>query len=229
MDKRIDYKIVIDTETCPMDKTLQEVKGTNMLVYDIGWSITDRRGKVYLTRSFVVADVFLEYKDLMKSAYYSNKIPLYWDEIKQGKRKLAKLSTIQKIFYDDIAMWDVNKIFAHNMYFDYSALNNTMRYITKSKKRYFFPYGMEICDTLKMARDVIVPKATYQMFCVENGYLDKRGNPRATAEILYRFISGDNDFVEAHTGLEDVLIEKEIMAYCYRQHKKMRRILYQRK
>ena len=99
--------------------------------------------------------------------------------------------------------------------------------ITKSKIRYFFPYGMEICDTLKMARDVIVPKPTYRRFCEDNGYLAKNGRPRATAEILYRYISGDNDFIESHTGLEDTLIEKDIMAYCYRQHKKMRRLLYE--
>jgi hypothetical protein len=47
-----------------------------------------------------------------------------------------------------------------------------------------------------------------------------------TAEVLYRFITKDNDFVESHTGLEDVMIEKEILAYCYRQHKKMKKELF---
>lgn len=227
MDKRIDYKIVIDTETCPMDKSLKEVKGSNMLVYDAGWAIVDKRGKVYEKRSFVIADVFIEMKAQMKSAYYSEKIPKYWDDIKSGKRKLAKLSTVQKIFYNDVCKYGVTKVFAHNMAFDYNALNATMRYITKSKQRYFFPYGMEICDTLKMSRDVIVPMPTYKRFCENNGYLNKQGKPRATAEILYRFISRDNDFVESHTGLEDVMIEKVIMSYCYSRHKKMRRILYE--
>lgn len=227
MDKRIDYKIVLDTETCPLDKDLQDVVPYNMLAYDVGWAICDKRGNVYKTRSFVIADVFLYFKELMKSAYYADKIPMYWDDIKQGKRKLAKLSTIRKIFLEDVAEYGSNKVFAHNMRFDYNVLNNTIRYITKSKIRYFFPYGMEICDTLKMARDVIVPKPTYRRFCEDNGYLAKNGRPRATAEILYRYISGDNDFIESHTGLEDTLIEKDIMAYCYRQHKKMRRLLYE--
>jgi hypothetical protein len=47
------------------------------------------------------------------------------------------------------------------------------------------------------------------------------------AEVLYRFISGDNDFIESHTGLEDVLIEKEIFAYCVKQKKAMRRNLFE--
>ena len=51
---------------------------------------------------------------------------------------------------------------------------------------------------------------------------------RATAEILHRYLTGDNAFAESHTGLEDVLIEKDILAHCFRQHKKMRKDLYQR-
>ena len=34
------------------------------------------------------------------------------------------------------------------------------------------------------------------------------------------------DFMESHTGLEDVMIEKEILAHCFRQHKAMRKKLY---
>jgi hypothetical protein len=38
--------------------------------------------------------------------------------------------------------------------------------------------------------------------------------PRLTAEVLYRYITGDNSFIESHTGLEDVTIEKEIFLKC---------------
>ena len=78
-----------------------------------------------------------------------------------------------------------------------------------------------------MACDVIAKMPTYKRFCEENGYLTKNGQCRLTAEIIYRFIKKDNDFVESHTGLEDVLIEKDILAYCYKQHKKMRKLLFQ--
>ena len=52
--------------------------------------------------------------------------------------------------------------------------------------------------------------------------------PRFKEEILYRFINGNNDFIENHTGLEDVMIEKEILAYCFRQHKAMRKGLFEK-
>lgn len=226
MDKRISYKIVLDTETCPIDIDFEGVSPQNMLVYDCGWAVVDKRGKVYKTRSFINADIFLKEKELMNSAYYSNKIPMYWEQIKRGERILTSFYNIRKTLLEDIAEFEVKEIFAHNMRFDYGTLNTTQRWLTKSQYRYFFPYGIEICDTLKMARDVIAKMPTYQRFCKENGYLTKNGQYRLTAEIIYRFISKNNDFIESHTGLEDVLIEKEILAYCYKQRKKMRKKLW---
>ena len=227
MDRRISYKIVLDTETCPIDKDFDGVVPSNMWVYDCGWAVVDKRGKVYKTRSFVNADIFLEEKELMNSAYYANKIPKYWEEIKQGQRILTSFYKIRQALLEDIAEFEVEEIFAHNMRFDYGTLTTTQRWLTKSKYRYFFPKEIEICDTLKMARDVIAKMPTYKRFCEENGYIGRNGQVSLEAEVLYRFISKDFDFVESHTGLEDVMIEKEILAYCYRQHKPMRKKLWE--
>ena len=217
IDRRMDYSIVIDTETCPIDKSLKEVLPTNMWVYDCGFAVINKRtGKIFETWSFVNADIFLEEKQLMKSAYYADKIPMYWDDIKSGKRILTSFYNIRKQFVECCERYNVKKVFAHNMRFDYGTLNTTQRWLTKSKYRFFFPYDLEICDTMKMARDVVCKMPSYKRFCEENNYLTTRGQLRVTAEILYRFITKDNTFVEKHTGLEDVLIEKEICHYCYK-------------
>ena len=226
MDKRIHYRIVLDTETCPLDNTVNEVNPWNMFAYDIGWAVVDKRGNVYRTRSFVNADIYLGEKQLMKSAYYASKIPQYETEIRAGTRTLASMYTIRKALLEDVKEFNVKQIYAHNMRFDYGALTNTQRWVTKSKYRYFFPYGVEICDTLRMARDIMAKKPTYRKFCEKNGYLSSTGNIRLTAEILYRYITKDTTFVESHTGLEDVMIEKDILAYCFRQHKKMNRLCF---
>ena len=225
MDKRINYKIVLDTETCPLEQT-DEVTPWNMFVYDIGWAVVDKRGKVYKTQSFINADIFLDEKELMKSAYYSEKIPKYWEDIKSGIRQLRSFYNIRKQLLADIAEYGVKEIYAHNMRFDYGTLQNTQRWLTKSKYRYFFPKGIEICDTLKMARQVLKDSKMYRVWCEQNGYITKNNQCKFSAEVLYRYITGNDDFIESHTGLEDVMIEKDILAYCYSRHKKMVRRLW---
>jgi len=221
LDKRKSYKIVLDCETAPLDKDLEGVVPSNMFTYDIGWVICNKMGNVYRSRSFVVADIFLDEKDLMKSAYYANKIPEYWNDIKAKTRVLTTFYNVRRILLEDIKEYNIKQVFAHNMRFDYGSLTNTQRWLTKSKFRYFFPKDVEICDTLKLARQLIAPMPTYKKWCADNGYLTKNNQPRLTAEIIYRFISGNDDFVEEHKGLDDCLIEKEILSYCYRKHQKM--------
>ena len=227
IDRRKKYVIVLDTETCPIDKTLDKVLPSNMWAYDIGFAVVDKKGNVYETRSFVNADIFLHEKDLMRSAYYADKIPMYWDDIKAGRRILTSFYKIRRELLACIEKYNVTEIYAHNMRFDYGTLNTTQRWETKSKYRYFFPKDVVICDTLKMSRDVIAKMPTFIKFCEDNNFLTKNGKPQLKAETIYRFITKDTDFVESHTGLEDVLIEKEILAYCYRQHKKMRKKLWE--
>ena len=70
MDRRINYRIVIDTETCPVDKDFEGVSPYNMWVYDAAWAVVDKRANVYKTRNFVVDEIFNHEEELMQSAYY---------------------------------------------------------------------------------------------------------------------------------------------------------------
>jgi hypothetical protein len=227
IDRRIAYRVVLDTETCPLDKDFEGVDPNNMWVYDVGYAIVDKRGKVYRERSFINADIFLNEKLLMNSSYYANKIPQYWEDIKSGKRVLTSFYNIRKTLLEDIAEFEVEEIYAYNMRFDYLSLNNTERWLTKSQYRYFLTKDLIICDIMKMARDVIAKMPTYKRFCQEHGYMTKNNQVQLKAETVYKFITKDLDFIESHTGLEDVMIEKEILAYCYRQHKAMRKKLWE--
>lgn len=221
IDHRISYFMVLDTETA---NTLDDA-----LVYDLGYAIIDKRGKVYETASFVNTDIFLDMKDIMESAYYAEKIPNYYKDIWDGTRTPSTTLGIRRAIYNACEKWNVKAISAHNARFDHRAVNTTIRYITKSKLRYFLPYGIPIFDTLKMATDIVAKMPTYVEFCEKHGFMTKHRTPRPqlTAEVLYRFISGDIEFIESHTGLEDVMIEKEIFAYCYRQKKSMKKLLYE--
>lgn len=193
------------------------------LPYNIAVAFIDQHGNKYEKGNFINRDIFFDRPELMETAYYAEKIPLYLEQIQNGEIDVATLYEIKKWFNDKCREYNAKAIIAHNARFDYKACNTVQRYETCSKYRYFFPYGVEIWDTLAMARDVIVPKASYKKFCEENGYLCKNGTPRATAEILYRFITNDINFEEEHRAMEDVDIECEIFWYCINQHKKMRR------
>lgn len=201
--------IVLDTET------------TNSIddpiCYDIGWAVVETEtGEIIKSESFAVAEVFLD-KELMAYAYFAEKIPSYWEEIKRGERKLKKLYSIRKALQADCKKYYISEIYAHNARFDYRSCNLTQRYLTSSKYRFFFPYQSTICDTLKMARQAFKEDKEYCDFCERNGYKTKNNQNRYTAEILYRFLSGDNNFEEEHKGLDDVKIEKDILCECLRR------------
>lgn len=197
--------MMIDTETtndidCP-------------IAYDVGYQIFDLAHGVMCERSFVNADVFCD-EALMQNAYFAEKIPQYLDDIANSKRILANWYNIKKIIAKDCKAYKVEIACAHNAAFDNRALNNTQRYITTSKYRYFLPFGIEWWDTLKMSREILKKNDSFGDFCYDNDYLTTRGCRRYTAEIIYRWLIGDNDFEESHTGLEDVKIEREIFKFC---------------
>lgn len=217
IDRRKTYYLTIDTETA---NSLEDP-----MMYDIGGAIHDRHGKVYETFSFIIYDIFCADRKLFNTAYYATKRPMYEWQIKSGSRKIVSIHTAKRHIADLCDKYKVKAIIAHNARFDYRSTTRTIRYVTKSQNRYFLPYGIPLWDTLKMAQDTICKQKSYIAWCEKNNYI-VNGRPRATAEILYRYISGEAGFKEDHTGLEDVLIEKEIFAKCMRQHKKMRKACF---
>ena len=204
--------IMIDTETtndidCP-------------IVYDVGYQIFTLDDGILCEKSFLNADVFCDH-ELMKTAFFAEKIPQYWEDVKAHKRSLCSWYMIKKIIEQDCKEYDVKIACAHNALFDNRALNTTQRYITTSKYRYFLPYGVEWWDTLKMARKVLKSDENYGEFCYSHDYLTKKGQRRYTAEIIYQWLKNDENFTESHTGLEDVKIEREIFEYLIRAEKEI--------
>lgn len=227
MDKRHIYGIMLDTETA---NTQQEENGKLdmrfVLPYDFGFAVIDSHGRVYEKFSFVNSDIYIYEKDLMRSAYYANKLPQYEKDLAEGRRVMVNTYNIRRIILEKIKEYDCKFVCAHNARFDLNACNNIQRWTTKSKYRYFFPYDIEFWDTLKMARDVLGKRPTYRKFCEENGYLTKQNQCRYTAEVIYQYIMQDTDFSESHTGLEDVEIEVQILAYLVSRKKAMRKKLF---
>lgn len=220
--------LVIDTETA-------NTNGSDMSdvqIYDIGWAVCDIYGNVYETASFVCSDIFYNEPELMDTAYYAKKIPRYMEELRNGERQAATLWDIRRAMFDVIARYDIEYAAAYNARFDANALNKTARWVSKSFMRYFFRFNQIIwLDIMKMSQDAVVSTRNYKTWATERGYLTKRGQVRKTAEMVFQYMTKSDDFAEEHTGLADVLIEVQIMAYCFaernRRKVKMRTRLYE--
>lgn len=221
MFKKNEKILVLDTETangldCP-------------LIYDLGFSVVDiDTGEVFQEGSYIIREIFFN-KHLMNSAYYAEKKPQYIKDIKSGKRIVKYLYEVKSIIYSVIKEYGIKKISAHNAIFDYKACQNTQRYITYSKYRNFFPKNVTFVDTLKLAKATVGKTVAYKEYCKKYGYVCSNGRVRLTAEILYKYLTGNNDFVESHTGLEDVHIESKILVICHKLNKEINGFLWERK
>lgn len=208
-----EHLIVLDTETA---NSIQYP-----LPYDLGYKVIDRKGETVERRSFCVYEIYVGEREMMKSAYYADKLPQYEEELKKGERQLAKLFTIRKTILEDMEKYNATKVFAYNMGFDRRALNNDQAYITQNRYKYFFPYGTEFCCIWSMACQLLLARPSYIKFALKNGYVSDKGNILTNAECCYRYITKNTNFVEAHKGIDDVDIETEILLYCFKQHKKV--------
>ena len=210
--------LVVDVETCG---------GLDFpLVYDYGGAVIDKTGKIYEKFSFVVEEIFYGCYDLMQSAYYSEKIPNYKRDLFNGKRRVATFEQIWKFTRYLIQKYNISVFLAYNARFDRNALNNTTQFLNYGK--YFLPDNLDVQCIWCMAQDTICKQKAYKIFCDDNGYYTSTGRLKTSAEVVYKYLTLNNNFIESHTGLEDVKIESQIFVKCLRQHKKMRRHYWDR-
>lgn len=207
------FLLVLDTETAD---TIQ-----HPLFYDLGYKILNRKGEVAVVRSFCIYEIYCGEREMMKSAYYADKLPQYEEELDRGERKLVKLETARRIILKDMKKYNISRVYAYNMNFDKRAMNNGRRHATNNKYKFFFPFGTEFRCIWNMACQVLLARPSYIKFALKNGYVSAKNNILTNAECCYRYLTGDTDFEEAHKGIDDVNIEAEILLACFRQHKKM--------
>ena len=221
IDNRIHYYLALDTET---------TNGLDQpLVYDIGGAIVDKQGRIYEKFSFVIRDIYIHERELMQTAYYADKIPEYAADIREGKREMVNFMFARRFILNLMEKYNVKDVAAYNAHFDRNALNTTIRWLTKSSVRYFFPYGTNFVCIWNMACQTICQRITYRRFCEENqlfsgnghGTNKKARNISTSAENVYRYLILNPEYQEEHKGLDDVLIETEIMRRCFSSHKAM--------
>ena len=191
-------KLVLDTETINLEK---------QFVYDLGYTIADADGNVVARKSYVISQVFNN-KELFATGYYSNKMPLYLERLANGYSKKVGWGHAMRYLANDIKKYGITEIYAYNSKFDTKAIAFMCGWFNVVN-----PLGdKEILDIMDFIKPITNTKE-YKDFCKVNGYMTKHKYPRPQmkAETLYRYLTDNVDYEEEHTGLEDSLIELEIL------------------
>ena len=191
--------VVFDTETTSLDKPF---------VYNIGYVIGDTDGNVLLRRDFVVEQIWHNLP-LFSTAYYAEKRSLYIESMRARKTSLDKFGYICQRMIRDFREYSVERAFAYNSPFDEKVFDFNCDWFKCNN-----PFdNIPIVDIRGFAIKYLVD-SMYKGFCDENEYFTDTGNYSTTAEIMYRFISGNKDFIEDHTALSDSEIEFKILLAC---------------
>lgn len=130
------YYLTLDTETATLSfvndlaktaKEKQTLAITKPLVYDIGWTISDRKGNILKKENFLIQETFFV-PQIFNTAYYKEKRPQYLEMIKAGTIKIDIWENVINVLLEDLRKCDFCT--AYNAAFDYKkAIPFTERYI----------------------------------------------------------------------------------------------------
>lgn len=216
-DKRVKKYLVLDTETTTPVK--MEGFTRNQLVFNIGYQIVDKKGNVFLERSYVINDIF-DNMDYMQNAYFWEKYPQYLTGLETGKyERISWIDCLTEI-YKLIQECNVSVVAAYNLAFDLNAMAYTNKTL-RGKEFQLFDKLEKLC-IMGMCAETVCQQRTFQRMALREGWITESGKFLSTkAETVYKYATNQVDYIEEHTALEDVKIEVELMALCFRQHKKM--------
>lgn len=254
------YYLTLDTETATLpfvneivldSKAKQTISIAKPLVYDVGWTISDRNGNIIKRENYLIQETFFV-PNIFNTAYYKDKRPQYMRLYSEGKIKAATWNEVIEILLADLET--VNFVTAYNACFDFKkAIPFTERYIYHlysenynkweewQKKRcidilengnhaknenYLVPVfelrGNEypLIDIWALACDRLLNTNKYRKYCCDNNFFtDSKKFFKTSAEVSYRYLVKDNEFVESHTALSDAEIETFILAKALKRGK----------
>lgn len=191
-------------------ETLNGASASYCHTYDTGFVAINRKKEILDKINILI----LEWMILDKSEFYGK-------SKKEFYRQLLKKEDVIICYSEEEAIevlrkwfekWNIKTICAHNSGFDF----------TKTYLKVFLE-DYDFIDTQFAFFDTIGQYKKYKKFCTKNGYVTKSNNCKMTAEICYRFITNNTDFIEDHTALSDSEIETEILFAVWDTHRKFTR------
>ena len=259
LDRRRKYYLILDCETATLPYAnnfeggvKQKISIAKPLIYDLGWTVVDRYGNIYIKRNFLISEIF-SVPSVFNTAYYYEKRPLYLEMLRNGSITLTDWQTAIDYLLKDLA--NVESVGAYNSMFDYKkALPFTDLYIDRLYSPKFNEWetfqneliekiayssnrnesnrvfdemhfnfrgtNYPMFDIWGLACEHILNCDEYRDLCDCNGWHSASGKfYKTSAEMTYRFLKGNEEFIESHTALDDAEIETEIFAEIVKRTK----------
>lgn len=190
--------MVFDTETTSIDKPF---------CYNSGYVIADLDTMAIIDKKDFIAEQVWHNNMLFTTAYYADKREQYVKSMKARKTIMDKFGYITQTMARDIKYYDISMAFAFNSPFDKRVFEYNCDWF-----KCINPFdNVEIKDIRAFAHHYICNTQAYKDFCDKHGYYTESGHYSTTAEIVYRYITNNTDFIEEHTALADSEIEWEIL------------------
>lgn len=134
LDRRRKYYLILDCETATLPYASNfggdEKKAISIakpLIYDLGWTVCDAKGKIYRKRSYLITEIF-SVPSVFNTAYYKEKRPQYLEKLKNGSISLKSWKEATEILKRDLL--EVQAVGAYNAAFDFKkAIPFTEKYI----------------------------------------------------------------------------------------------------
>lgn len=198
--------------------------------YDVGFKITDKTGKTFEEYSIAVMPAVFEnmcYKaEKQNVASLATAHEMAHRNIEEicndTKEKYMKCYDIDKFYFAFVGIiqkYNIKRIWAYNCTFDRGALHRLF-----GDERFAIVEKMvEFCDIIPAILHTKLLDKKYIDFCKNNGFITNKGNIQTKAEVVYKYLTNNIDFVEQHTGLADVQIETQILLTAMRESKNIKR------
>ena len=195
------HYMVFDTETVSLEKPF---------CYNVGYIIADSdNGEIVCKREYVIEQIWGN-AELFTTAYYADKRQLYVGRMRARRVLLEKWGYVTQQIIRDIKAFEVQAAYAYNSPFDEKVFAFCCDWFKTINPFDLIP----VFDIRGYVHQFIAFNADFQEWAENRKAFTEAGNFSTTAETIYRYISGQEEFDEEHTALADSKIENEILRYC---------------
>lgn len=123
---------------------------------------------------------------------------------------MNKWGYIMQTMIRDIRNYNIAHAYAYNSDFDDKVFSFNCDWFKCEN-----PFdNIVIHDIWGYASQFITNNEDYKIFCEKNSLFTESGNYKGSAESVYQYLTKDENFIEKHMGLMDVIIETNILINC---------------